>query len=196
MDQLLPVGDGHTLLGADDLWGLKLSYITTRGELNEAEQANILRATGRARPPSVNTLLDDLYLRRLHQRMFGDVWSWAGKYRTVETHIGIDPVRISVAVRNLVEDGRVWVEAAADEPDLIAAQFHSRLVAIHPFANGNGRHSRVAADYLVLALERPAFTWGANQTASIEELRRQYIAALLGAEKDNDLDPLVGFARS
>ena len=92
IDPLLPVGDGRTMLSEDDRQDLRLRYITTRGELNEAEQANILPAVGRARRPSLHTLLDDLYLRRLHKRMFGDVWGWA-EYRRVETNIGIDSRR-------------------------------------------------------------------------------------------------------
>ena len=191
----LPQGDGHTALGEDDRRGLRPTYITTRGELNEAEQANILRAIGRARRPSARQLLDDLYLRRLHRRMFGDVWSWAGAYRRVDTNIGIDWERIPVATRDLVADARAWTETIREPADVIAARFHHRLVQIHPFPNGNGRHGRVAADYLVQALGQPRFTWGAAGDLDDHAVRAAYIAALHAAD-EGDLEPLVAFARS
>ena len=195
IDPLLPLGDGHTLLSEDDRQCLKLRYITNRGELNEAEQANILRAVGRARPPSLQALLDDLYLRRLHKRMFGDVWRWAGEYRRVETNIGIDPNQIAVATRNLVGDTKAWIDGAMDDPDVMAARFHHRLVSIHPFPNGNGRHGRVAAGYLIVGLKRPNFTWGANSGLETEQVRAEYIAALHEADGD-DVARLTAFARS
>lgn len=109
-DPLLPPGDGHTPLGDGDRQGLKLSYITTRDEPSEAEPENLLRARQRRRPPRLEALLDDKYLRDLHRAMFGDVWAWAGSYRPLETSIGIDPARIAVGVRELVADARIWPE--------------------------------------------------------------------------------------
>ncbi|MBI2170298.1 MAG: hypothetical protein HYU28_12490 [Actinobacteria bacterium] len=101
---LVPDGDGHTLLSPEDLEHLKLTHITTRGDLNEAEQLNILQAVAETRPPSVGELLDDLYLRRLHRRMFGDVWQWAGRYRMHETNLGADPDLIPAIVKDVVRD--------------------------------------------------------------------------------------------
>ena len=195
IDLLLPLGDGHTWLSEDDRRGLRPAYVTTRGELNAAEQANILRAVGRARRPSARQLLDDLYLRRLHGRMFGEVWSWAGAYRRVDTNIGIGWERIAVATRDLVEDALAWTAAMSEPADVVAARFHHRLVQIHPFPNGNGRHGRVAADYLVRALGEPRFTWGAAGDLDDAALRAAYIAALHAADA-GDLAPLVAFARS
>jgi len=180
-DPLLPFDDGHAPIGADDSQGLKLSYITTRGELNEAEQENILRARQRRRPPTLEALLDDKYLRSLHRAMFGDVWAWAGSYRRLETLIGIDPAQIAVCVRSLVGDARIWSEH--EEPLAVAVRFHHRLVQIHPFPNGNGRHGRQAADYLMEALGQPAFTWGAvSGVSDVQETRRRYLAALREAD--------------
>ena len=180
-DPLLPPGDGHTPLGDDDRQGLKPSYITTRGELNEAEQENILRARRRRRPPTLEALLNDKYLRDLHRAMFGDVWAWAGCYRRLETSIGIDPTQIAVCIRDLVADARIWTEH--EEPLSVAVRFHHRLVWIHPFPNGNGRHGRQAADYLMEALGQPPLTWGAVSGASdVKETRRRYLAALREAD--------------
>lgn len=123
--------------------------------------------------------------------MFGDVWAWAGTYRQLETSIGIDPTQIAVCVRDLVADARIWAEH--DEPLRVAFRFHHRLVSIHPFPHGNGRHARQAADYLVEALEQPAFTWGAVSGAGgVGEVRRRYLAALRKADRD-DLGPLEDF---
>jgi fido (protein-threonine AMPylation protein) len=112
---LLPLGHGHTPLD-DDRQGLKLSYITTRGELNEAEQENILRGRQRRRPPALEALLDDKYLRDLHRAMFGDVWAWAGRYRRRETSIGIDPTQVTVCIRALVADFRIWAKHEEPRP--------------------------------------------------------------------------------
>lgn len=192
-DALLPVGDGHTELTDEDSEGLIPTYITTRGELFDAEQRNIAKAMRRRRPDA-DRLLDDAYLRGLHQAMFEDVWSWAGRYRLRETNLGIDPSRIAPAVRELVLDAKSWLEFETYQPDELAIRFHHRLVAIHPFPNGNGRHGRIATDYLVTALGRTPFSWGSG-LADIEQARRAYRAALQEADR-GDVSALVEFARS
>lgn len=193
-DPLLPAGDGHTDLGEDERDRLRPSYIATRGDLFEAEQRNIAEAL-RRRAPSVEDLLDDLYLRRLHRSMLGDVWDWAGRYRQTETNIGVAPPQIAAAVRALVEDVRAWVTHDVYEPHEIAVRFHHRLVAIHPFRNGNGRLSRIAADYLVAALGGVRFTWGSGSDLDTEALRAAYLHALRQAD-NGDFGALVAFARS
>ena len=193
-DQLLPVGDGHTELTDDDRVGLIPSYIATRGDLFAAEERNISRALLR-RPPPIRRLLDDAYLRGLHRDMFGEVWEWAGRYRRRETNIGIDPRQIQVSVRTLVDDAIAWVDNETYEPDELAVRFHHRLVAIHPFPNGNGRHGRIAADYLVMALGCPRFSWGANLDIQTEDLRAAYRQALQRADAGQIIE-LAEFARS
>jgi Fic-DOC domain mobile mystery protein B len=181
-------------LSDDDRAGLRLSYVATRGDLNDAEQRNITAALLR-RPPSAKALLDERYLRTLHHAMFGQVWAWAGTYRRVETNIGVSPLDIAAHVRNLVDDARAWVELATYPADELAVRFHHRLVWVHPFPNGNGRHGRIAADYLALAMGRRRLTWGAHLDVTMTELRARYIGALRAADAD-DIEPLVAFARS
>ena len=65
-----PQEDGHTPLSEEDRQGLLLSHIATRNDLNDAEQRNIAKAL-RRRAPTVDRLLDDMYLRGLHKAMFG-----------------------------------------------------------------------------------------------------------------------------
>ena len=187
-------GDGHTEVSEEDRQGLLPSHIATRAELYEAEQRNILDALSR-RPPRLTELLDDKYLRDLHRSMFGQVWRWAGTYRTTETNIGIDPANIAGAVVDLVADARAWIDYETYPADEIAVRFHHRLVAVHPFANGNGRHGRVAGDYLIAELGGTPFTWGRGLSMSTEDLRTAYRTALHAAD-GGDLASLVAFARS
>ena len=127
--------------------------------------------------------------------MFGDVWDWAGVYRLSDRNIGIDWTEVPAAVRNLVQDAPAWFEGA--EQRTAVARFHHRLVAIHPFPNGNGRHSRAAADHLCNALGFATPTWGARTYTDTAELRAAYLAALRTADRDpNDLEPLVDFMSS
>ena len=191
--EILPIGDGHTALNDGDAEGLIPSHISNRGELFEAEQRNIADALLRS-APNINRFLDDHYLRALHKSMFDQVWKWAGTYRKRETNIGIDPAMISAAVRNLVEDTRARVDADEDLDDL-SIRFHHRLVAIHAFPNGNGRHGRIAADFLARAAGGRAFTWGFNLELATDELRARYLTALRNADRGN-LEELVIFARS
>ncbi len=193
-DPLLPLGDGQTELQDGDRRGLIPTYIATRGDLYDAEQRNIAEALQR-RPPTAVELLDDAYLRSLHQAMFGQVWEWAGQYRVRETNIGIAFEQIPSEVHKLVNDANAWLEFDAYEPDEVAVRFHHRLVAIHAFPNGNGRHGRIAADYLVTALDAVPFSWGANLGVDTDELRAGYLEALRRAD-DGEIDALLSFART
>ncbi|WP_396127160.1 mobile mystery protein B [Edaphobacter bradus] len=122
-------------------------------------------------------------------------WKWAGVYRTTEKNIGIPHYQIRDALPALLGDVRYWVEHQTCEPDELAVRFHYRLVWIHPFANGNGRHARLMADVVVQRLGRPAFTWGNADIVKAGDFRRSYIDSLRAADK-NDIQPLVAFARS
>lgn len=194
-----PLYDGedeaNTPLEAEEREQLIPSYITTRAELNEAEQVNITRASLWLRRARNVDVLDDAFLRDLHKRMFGEVWKWAGQYRKTPRNIGIDAYRIPMAVRELVQDARYWVDNGTFPPHEIAIRFSHRLVSIHPFPNGNGRHSRLVADLLVMKLGQPRFTWGRANLVDPGETRRAYVAALRAAD-GGEIEPLLAFARS
>lgn len=192
---------GSTPLDPDERDGLIPQYIATRDELNAAEQANIGAAVLGVRRRKLTTakVLDELFVRSLHKAMYGDVWKWAGKYRTTERNIGVDPSIIVISVRDLVDDAANWV--APDntwlDRDQAVCRVHHRLVAIHPFPNGNGRHARAFADLLMRTLDGERFTWGATTIQRDGPNRQAYLDALRAADADpENIDPLVRFARS
>lgn len=195
-DPLAPVGDGHTEVPDEVRDQLIPTYIATLSELYEAEADNVANATI-GRSPSVEDLLDEIYLRDLHRVMFDQVWRWAGRYRQHNVNIGnVDCQELPVFVRDLVEDTLVWVSAGTFPRDEIAIRFHHRLVQIHPFANGNGRHGRFVAEFLIEGLGRPRFTWGAALGAERKELRARYRHALQKMDRDSeDVAELLAFAR-
>ena len=186
--------DASTPLTEEEREDLIPSYIALRPELNEAEQANILEAEEWAFARK-RDVLDERFLTGLHKRMFGRVWRWAGKFRKTERNIGIDAYRITVELRQLLDDCRYWIEHGTYEPDEIAARFHHRLVLIHPFPNGNGRHARIATDLLLVSMGRPRFTWGRLNRIDPGETRQRYVDALRAADH-HDIGPLLEFVRS
>ena len=155
-DPLLP-DDASTPLSDEEREGLKLSYVTTRGDLNATEQQNILKAQAWAFKRTNNILTRD-YLNDLHRRMYGDVWTWAGTYRKTEKNLGVDPIRIQTDLRELLDNVTNWLDHETYPPDEIATRFHHKLVYIHAYANGNGRHARLAADILLKELGQQPFT--------------------------------------
>lgn len=186
--------EANTPLTEEERAQLIPTYITQRRELNEAELANISEAT-KWLSSRKREVLDDAFLRELHKRMFGKVWQWAGEYRTTPRNIGIDAYRIPTEVRQLVDDVRYQVEHETYPPDEIAVRFSHRLVSIHPFPNGNGRHSRMVADLLAVQLGQKPFTWGRMSLVDPSATRKAYIAALQAAD-GHDIEPLLTFARS
>jgi len=112
-----------------------------------------------------------------------------------ERNIGVTPFQIEIELRTLLDDARYWIDHKTFSPDEIAVRFHHRLVWIHPFPNGNGRHARLAADLLAVALGRPRFTWGSASLVEAATTRAQYVSALKAAD-NHDIAPLLAFARS
>ena len=185
---------GATPLDPDEAAGLIPAHITTMGQLNDWEAQNIIQAElwlrGRRRE-----LLSLSFVRLLHKRMFSETWKWAGKFRNTEKSIGIDPAHISPRTQDLLEDIKVQLQYKSYPLDELAARFHHRLVSIHPFANGNGRHARLMADLLLEENGAPRFSWGQNSSADAAIIRQQYIAALRAADA-RDYQSLFNFVRT
>ncbi len=186
---------GATPLDPDEAAGLIPSHITNHGQLNEWELVNILEGERWAFARRRVNLLDSDFIRRLHKRMFGDTWRWAGMFRTTEKNIGIEPLRIQPALRDLCEDVKAQLDHESYPLDEIAARFSHRMVAIHPFANGNGRLSRTMADLLLVQYGAERFTWGADNLVADGGARQRYLDALRAAD-GKDYDPLLAFVRS
>ena len=186
--------DGATPLGPDEIQGLKFKHITTRGELDELEQANIQEAllwiNGRKR----GDILQEEFVRTLHRRMFGGVWDWAGTFRQREMNIGIEPVQIAQQLTILLGNASYWVDEHVFEPLEAAARFHHRMVEIHPFPNGNGRHARIAADvFLKQYYDHRPIDWARGQDLQLQnDHRDQYIASLQAADGGN-FEPILTF---
>lgn len=197
MTDLFQEPDDATPLEPEEREGLLQTWITHRSDLNEAEQENIVKgaAWARSRRQRNADILNEGFARTLHRRMFGDVWQWAGTFRQTERNIGIEAHRIPNDIGMMFDDVRYWVDHQTYPPDEIAVRLHHRLVAIHPFPNGNGRHARLMADLLIERLGGQPFTWGGGSLHDIGELRRQYIDALRAAD-NHDIEPLIAFARS
>ena len=188
--------DGATPLDPDEAQGLLLSHITTRTELDRWEQENITEAEAWAFRRAPRDILTDGFIKILHRRMYGHVWRWAGEYRTTGKNIGLPAWQISSELRNLCADAVAWLKHASYPPDELAARFHHRLTAIHPFPNGNGRHARMMTDILLAhLLKQPRFTWGSGNMVSAGDCRQQYIEALRAADL-LDFQPLLEFVRS
>lgn len=189
--------EGATALSEEEQEGLKLSWVATRADLNAAEADNITKALGARRWARMTpeNLLDDHELRRLHKAMFGNVWTWAGTYRKSGKNIGCDPHQIAVKVRDLCGNAPYWFGPGGMTADEAGSRFHHDLVHIHPFANGNGRHARAAADFLMAAYGHAPFTWGQVNLVAASKTRSEYIAALRAADAGN-YKPLIAFVRS
>ena len=186
--------DGATPLDPDEKEGLRFTHITTRGELDQLEQANIVEGLQWLKKQKHADILSERFVRDLHKRLFGQVWKWAGSFRKTEKNIGVDPILIAIQLRQLLDDTRDWIEHKTYPPIELAARFHHKLVLIHLFPNGNGRHARIMADAILTKLmDAPAIDWaGGYQLESMNERRDQYIAALRAADK-NDFSKLFKF---
>ncbi|HZD25655.1 MAG TPA: mobile mystery protein B [Alphaproteobacteria bacterium] len=186
--------EGATPLDPDEAEGLKFRHVTTRGELDELEQANIesgLLWLSRQRRKDV---LTDDFVVTLHKRLFGDVWNWAGTFRRTGKNIGVDPRCIAVELRTLMDDARYWVDHGTYNPVEAAVRLHHRMVSIHPFPNGNGRHARIMADMMLSRVygEEPIDWAGGHDLQKMNDRRRAYIAALRAADQ-SDMAPLLAF---
>ncbi len=190
--------NGQTPLEEEEKEALLDRSITTRGELDELEQLNIERAVdwSMRRKLSRPKILTLDFVRELHRRMYGDVWKLAGEFRNSNKNIGVDKHEIGIELRKLLDDAAFWIDHETYPPDEIAVRFSHRIVLIHCFLNGNGRHSRLVADIIINhILRRPVFTWGSGNLANQGDARERYLAAIREADRGN-IAPLVAFARS
>lgn len=189
---------GQTPLEEDEKEELKIKTISTRGELDEFEQANIEQAVewSLKSNPTFKRILSVDFIKEVHKRMFAEVWAWAGTFRKTNKNIGADKYQIEIELNKLMEDCKFWIENQTFPEDEIAIRFKHRLVKIHPFPNGNGRHSRLCADILISkGFKNELFTWGSKSITHQGDTRTEYLRAIYLADKGNII-PLLEFAKT
>ncbi|MBL7671214.1 MAG: mobile mystery protein B [Bdellovibrionaceae bacterium] len=186
---------GATALDPNELVGLVPNYISTQWDLNHLERENILVAATWALGKSNHDCMNISFCLDLHKRMFSRVWKWAGKTRLTDKNIGVPKEQIFTKLKLLFDDTEFWIQEKTYGFDEIAARFHHRLVAIHTFPNGNGRHARLMTEVIQIVNGETPFTWGSSDLYSSEsETRKDYLAALRRADK-GDFDALIEFVR-
>ena len=189
--------DGQTPLDENEKEGLLIPTIATRGELDEFEQQNIEQAIAWSLKRSFKTevVFTEAFLKAVHKRMYGNVWAWAGEYRHTNKNIGVDKWQMPTALRYLLDDVKYWYANNTYQPDEITIRFKHRLVSIHCFPNGNGRHSRLLADIVIEKIFKlPVYTWGAGNLEKQGDQRSAYLKAIKAADA-GDIQPLINFAR-
>ena len=190
--------DGQTPLEDEEKDGLKIKSITTQGELDEFEQLNIEKAVEwsihtKLKPENI---LTEKFIKDLHKKMYGDLWKWAGEFRRTEKNIGIPWTKIRLELKNLLDDTKYWIEKKTFSPEEIAIRFKHRIVSIHCFPNGNGRHSRMMADIIMESIfGNEIFSWHQSNMVNANEIRKEYINALKEADNGN-IKPLIDFAKN
>lgn len=182
MASIFKTDDNSTPLTEEEKHGL-IPWITTRAELNEIESLGIFNAEKWLLTSKKKYLLSEKFIKLLHKKMFEDIWQWAGTFRTTERNIGVAPYAISSELQKLFDDVNYWIENNTYPLLEIGARFHHRLVYIHPFPNGNGRHARIMADLLMQKLKQKPLNWGQKSLLEISELRKNYINALRKADR-------------
>lgn len=192
----LKYGDSQTPLNEDEKDGLRIKSITTQGELDEFEQLNIEKAVEWTIHSNLKSerILSEKFIKNLHKKMYNDVWKWAGNFRKTDKNIGINWPQVGIEIRYLIDDTKYWIENETYSPEEIAIRFKHRIVAIHCFPNGNGRHSRMMADIIMESIfKKDIFSWHKSNMVKANITRKKYISALREADKGNII-PLIEFA--
>ena len=190
--------NGQTPIDDEEKEGLKIKSIATQGELDEFEQLNIEKAIEWTIHANLKQerILTEKFIKDLHKRMYGDVWKWAGVFRKTDKNIGIKWTQIGIELKNLIDDTTYWIENKTYPPEEIAIRFKHRLVAIHCFPNGNGRHSRMMADIIIeFIFDKDIFSWHKSKMVKPDETRKMYITALKEADHGN-IKNLIEFAKN
>lgn len=190
--------EGQSPLDEEEKEGLKIKSISTRGELDEFEQYNIEKAIEWSikRKFTIDEFLTEQFVKELHKQMFDQVWIWAGQFRKSNKNIGVDRFYIGIELRQLLDDCKYWIKENIFSEDEIAIRFKHIMVKIHPFPNGNGRHSRLIADIMIERIFRKKiFSWGEKNLSKQGDTRKLYINAIIEADNGN-YKPLIKFARS
>lgn len=187
--------EGATPLDPDQIKGIRFSHLTTMGELDEVEDLNIQKGLEWLNRQKTDDYLSMDFLCKLHEKLFGDVWKWGGKFRTAEVNLSkYRAYDVGPQLINFFEDVKLWISVGRMTWDEISAEMHHRLVSIHPFPNGNGRTTRIYTEFVQKRNKWPVTSWKASLSSDPKERRKTYIKALQKADK-GDFGPLIDFMR-
>ncbi len=189
--------EGQTPIDEDEKLDLKIKSITLKSELDEWEHLNIEEAIKWSLNLKLpyEAIISEEFVRELHRRMYDKVWKWAGCFRKTNKNIGVEKYMIGIELKKLCDDFKYWHIHNIYTPEERAILFKHRVVSIHCFPNGNGRHSRLIADIIINKIyDKPVFIWGDTRNLSLESsVRKQYLQALREADKGS-ITELVKFA--
>ncbi len=197
MAVIFEYGEGQTPLSEEEKEGLLIKTITTHGELDEHEQLNIESAVEwiMSQKPKKEKILTEKFIKNLHKKMYGKVWRWAGDFRKSQKNIGANWLYIGIELKKLLDDTHFWIDNNTFPPDEIAVRFKHKLVSIHCFPNGNGRHSRLMADIIIeFVFNEKIFTWNHSNMVKADQTRKEYIQSIKQADNGN-IVPLISFTR-
>lgn len=187
--------EGSTPLDENQTEGLKFSHITTMSELDEVEDINIQKGLEWLNAQRTADYLTTEFLCKLHEKLFGDVWSWAGKFRRSDINLSkISTYDIGPQLKNLFEDASVWIKNEKMSWDEISAELHHRLIWIHPFPNGNGRTTRIFTEFVQRRNGQEVTSWMESLKDDPANRRKCYISALKKAD-NGDFEALIEFMK-
>jgi cell filamentation protein len=97
---------------------------------------------------------------RIHTEMFGDIYPWAGQWRTVSLHKGDGPTRwplppfgMEPVMEEFARDVLSQTPLLSEDDDTVIAflaRFLCDYLALHPFREGNGRSAFILGDLILL----------------------------------------------
>lgn len=180
----------------DDISGLKVKGVMTRGRLNLLEAENVRRALVKylaKRPTRRSAPFDYSWCLKLHKEMFGAVWKWAGVVRVCDLNIGVAWQVVEPSLYQLTSDLAFWEQRDVDLLDQ-AVRLHHRAVQIHPFLGGNGRWARLLSNIWLRRHDRPLTAWPEETVGTVSVIRQEYLAALRQADQ-GDIEPLTEMHR-
>lgn len=187
---------GATPLDPNEMQGLIPVHLVTKAELDRWEQENINDALAWIEKKKPADILNESFIRTLHKQMFCNTWKWTGTFRTSDKNIGVSWHQIPIQLKQLCDNATYWMEQNTFGNNEIAVRFHHKLVYIHIFPNGNGRHARFMADIMMeYVFHEDPFTWGKANLIKSGTDRKRYIDSLKAADQ-GDYSLLMDFAHS
>jgi cell filamentation protein len=159
---------------------------------DQLEAFELEMTTIRAREALPRGRFDAAHYRRVHRHLFQDVYSWAGKDRTVRTAKGGNPFCFPEYIVGQMNGLFATIGALLDAEDADvfvreAARFLGELNAIHPFREGNGR-SQLA--FMAMVGRAAGFPF------AFDRVRRDTFLPAMVSSYDGDLELLVDELRA